>query len=161
MATPRRFTPFYPVPCSAGLHWVDWYEVLLATCSLLIRCVPIPSFALPEQASTVLLNFGRVIAFRGSADPFNLEDPDAQQELPREVDGRLTSLFNWSSSTEWVNDARNWYPEELRHFVLCDTEDRALGVLTRGGEPTVVLGRSESLPSAWPVSFHSHGPSEA
>ncbi len=156
-----RFTAFYPVPCSPGVHWVDWFEVLLANSNLLIRCIPVPSFALPEQASTVLLNFGRVIAFRGSADPFNLEDPDIQQDLPRESNRRLTSLFNWSSSSRWVEDARNWYPEELRHFVLCDADDRALGVLTRGGEPLVSLEHSENLPSPWPTSFHSYGRSDA
>ncbi len=109
----------------------------------------------------MLLDFGRVIAVRGSADPFNLEDRDIQEVLPREADGRLTSLFNWSTESLWAKEATQWYPEGIRHFVLCDTEDRAIGILTRGGEPQVKLERSASLPSPRPTGFCSHGPSDA
>lgn len=155
------FFPFYPVPCEPGTHWVEWYEALLANCCLLVRCVPMSSFSLPQGASTVLLDFGRIIAFRGSADPFNLEDPDIQQDLPREANRRLSSLFNWSEDTEWIDDARKWFPEPLRHFVLCDTNDRALGVLTRGKEPKVVLEHTATLPTPWPAGFSSRSQSGA
>ena len=80
---PSHFTSYFPVAFAAGVHWVEWYEVLLANATLLVRCVPTTSHSLPDQATTVLLDFGRVIALRGSADPFNLEDPDIQEVLPR------------------------------------------------------------------------------
>jgi hypothetical protein len=156
-----HFTSYFPVAVAAGVHWVEWYEVLLANASLLVRCVPTASHSLPDQATTVLLDFGRVIALRGSADPFNLEDPDIQEVLPRETDGRLTSLFNWSTQSQWTKEATQWYPEGIRHFVLCDTNDRAIGILTRGSEPQVILEKSASLPSPRPTGFRSHGPSDA
>ena len=158
---PSHFTSYFPVAFAAGVHWVEWYEVLFANARLLVRCVPTTSHSLPDKATTVLLDFGRVIALRGSADPFNLEDPDIQKVLPREADGRLTSLFNWSTESQWTKDARQWYPEGIRHFVLCDTDDRVIGILTQGGEPQVILERSASLLSPSPTGFRSQGPSDA
>lgn len=114
---------------------MDWYEAQLSNGSLRVSCVAVASFELPQNARTLTLDFGEVIAFRGSADPFNMENIDLQADLPREEDGRLTSLFNFATDTPWTRSASEIYPGELRHYILCDVEDHVLGILTRGGEP--------------------------
>jgi hypothetical protein len=116
---------------------VDWYEAQLSNGFLRVRCVAVASFELPQNARALTLHFGEVIAFRGSADPFNMENIEFHADLPHEEDRRLTSLFNFATDTPWARSASEIYPGELRHYILCDVEDDVLGILTRGGEPRI------------------------
>jgi hypothetical protein len=108
----------------------------------------------------LLLDFGDVIAMRGSADPFNLEDRDVRNELPREPDGRLASLFNFSTDTPWLDEAKTFYPAGIRYYFLCDIHDQVLGILSRR-EPQIRLEREAGCPSPEVSAFLSAASGDA
>jgi hypothetical protein len=147
------FEPIQILPMPLGTLWIEWFEALLSNGNLLVRCIPVPNQPLPEASSSVLLNFGSVIAFRASQDPFSLDTSPSPVELPRQNNGWITSQIMMSSSSEWCSQAMHVLGSNAHHFVLVSAQDQTLEILTETNLPSIQLESSSKSPNPFPASF--------
>lgn len=143
------YTPYFPCTTEIGRLWVQDHEVALATRSALVRCHPLSKYGLPDGATSLLLRFGDVIAFRAMEEPWDCNGVPSPADLPRMPDGKLVSGFMWSTETPWVSENGG----NLYHHVLLSHFDFCIQLLTSVREPVAILEWNTSEPDPAPVSL--------